>query len=267
MRALLIIPAYNEGETLDRVLASIREADLGVEVVVVNDGSRDDTAEVATRCGATVLSHPFNLGYGAALQTGYKYALQARADLVIQMDADGQHIPGEFPDLMAPVVQGELDLVVGSRFLGKTGYQMQPIRKLGREVFKGIARLAGLTVSDPTSGFQVLNRRVLEVYARDFFPTDYPDVDVLLAAYRHGLRVGERPVHMLEEERASTMHGGLIRSAYYVYKMLLSVMSTWSIKKGTPATQRGGEPHSATHPLQEAEEQAEEQAEAKARKS
>lgn len=233
-RALLIIPAYNEGATLDRVLASIADARLGVQVVVVNDGSLDDTAEVAARCGATVLSHPFNLGYGAALQTGYKYALEVQAELVVQMDADGQHIPSEFPALMAPVEQGELDLVVGSRFLENTGYQMQTVRKLGREVFKAIARFAGLAVSDPTSGFQVLNRRVLEVYARDFFPTDYPDVDVLLAAYRHGLRVGERPVHMREEERASTMHGGLVRSAYYVYKMLLSVMSTWSMAKDAP---------------------------------
>ena len=217
------------------MLESIREADLGVEVVVVNDGSRDDTAEVAARCGAVVLSHPFNLGYGAALQTGYKYALQCGAELVIQMDADGQHVPSEFPALMEPVRSGDLDLVVGSRFLADSGYQMQPIRKLGREVFKAIARMAGLQVSDPTSGFQVLNRRVLEVYARDFFPTDYPDVDVLLAASRHGLRVGERPVHMLEEERSSTMHGGLVRSAYYVYKMLLSVMSTWSTAREAPS--------------------------------
>jgi hypothetical protein len=119
---------------------------------------------------------------------------------------------------------GDLDLVVGSRFLGRGDYRMGALRTLGRRVFQAIARLAGLAVSDPTSGFQAMNRRVLEIYARDFFPTDDPDLDVLLTAWRNGLRVGERPVRMRPGTRASTLHGGL-RSLYYVYKMLLS---TWT---------------------------------------
>jgi len=131
------------------------------------------------------------------------------------------------------VLAGELDLVVGSRFLETNEYRMPPLRRLGRRFFSGIARLLGLRVSDPTSGFQVMNRRVLEVYSADFFPTDYPDVDVLLAATRHGLRVGERPVRMREAERASTLHGGL-RALYYVYKMLLSTWSTASMRRAPP---------------------------------
>lgn len=221
---LLIIPAWNEAERLDGVLAEVVRAASDFEVVVVDDGSQDETAAIAERAGARVLRHPFNLGYGAALQTGYKYALQRGASLVVQMDADGQHDPGEIPELVGPVLAGEFDLVVGSRFLEPGGYRHGPLRTLGRQLFRGLARLAGLRVSDPTSGFQAMNIEVLKVYTRNFFPADYPDVDVLLAAFRHGLRVGERPVHMKPGPRASTLHAGL-RPVYYAYKMILS---TWS---------------------------------------
>jgi glycosyltransferase involved in cell wall biosynthesis len=223
-RAVLIIPAYNEAESLGDVLARVAEADSGCEVVVVDDGSQDGTGGIAARAGATVLRHPFNLGYGAALQTGYKYALERNAALVVQMDADGQHDPLQIRELAAGIRNGDYDLVVGSRFLETTDYRMGVLRSIGRKVFSALARLADLKVSDPTSGFQGMNRRVLDLYARDFFPTDYPDVDVLLTAFRHGLRVGEHPVRMAEASRASTLHGGL-RSVYYVYKMLLSILS------------------------------------------
>jgi glycosyltransferase involved in cell wall biosynthesis len=202
--AVLIIPAYNEGERLEELLERVAEAAAACEVVLVDDGSADETGRIAARAGATVLRHPFNLGYGAALQTGYKYALECGATLVIQMDADGQHDPAQIEALSAGILEDRYDLVVGSRFLERS------------------ARLAGLRVSDPTSGFQAMNRRVLELYGRDFFPADYPDVDVLLTAFRHGLRVGEYPVAMSAGSRRSTLHGGL-RSVYYVYKMLLSV--------------------------------------------
>jgi len=233
---ILIIPAYNEGATLQRVLQAVSDAELDCEVAVVDDGSIDDTARVAASMGATVLQHPFNLGYGAALQTGYKYALKTDADLVLQMDADGQHDPRQLRGLADPIRSGDLDLVVGSRFLEQTGYQMEFLRSLGRSVFAFLARVAGLRVSDPTSGFQAMNRKVLEVYTNDFFPTDYPDVDVLLAANRHGLRVGERSVQMSKAERASTLHGGL-RSVYYVYKMLLSIWSVSTARKITARSQ------------------------------
>lgn len=239
-RSVLIIPAYNEEPRLEAVLREVEGAQLGCEIVVVDDGSRDATAAIARSLGATVLRHPFNLGYGAALQTGYKYALKSGAELVVQMDADGQHDPRQLARLMLPVQEAQLDLVVGSRFLECSGYQMQFLRSLGRDLFSFLARLAGLRVSDPTSGFQAMNRRVLEVYASDFFPTDYPDVDVLLAAYRHGLRVGERSVVMSQGSRRSTLHGGL-RSVYYVYKMLLS---TWSVSS-----------HRRTRPRRDAREE------------
>jgi hypothetical protein len=221
---LLIIPAYNEEPTLARVLGEIARAGLDVEVVVVDDGSRDATSRVAAEHGATVVRHPINLGYGAALQTGYKYALRNGAAYLAQMDADGQHDPEGVKTLLDPILRDELDLVIGSRFLDVTGYRMGFVRNLGRQFFRALARPFGVAISDPTSGFQAMNRRVLEEYARDFFPSDYPDVDVLLVARRRGLRIGERAVRMRAGERASTMHGGF-RDFYYVYKMLLSMWS------------------------------------------
>ncbi len=221
---MLLIPAFNEASRLGAVLERIDRQAIDCEVVVVDDGSADDTAGVARRGGATVLQHPFNLGYGAALQTGYKYALKRQARFVVQMDADGQHDPAAIADLIAPVTAGELDLVIGSRFLEDTGYVMPPAQRLGRAFFQAVARLLGLRVTDPTSGLQAMNRRALEVYEADAFPTDFPDIDVLLMAQRHALTIGERPVTMKPSSRRSTLHSGL-RPLYYVYKMLLASFS------------------------------------------
>ncbi len=222
---LLIIPAYNEGGRIGDVLRRVRAAGFVGEVVVIDDGSKDGTGAEAREAGARVVQHPFNLGYGAALQTGYKAALDLGASYVVQMDADGQHDPDNIAKLLAPILDDRCDVVIGSRFKDETGYQMGAIRSLGRKVFASIARLAGLRVSDPTSGFQAMNRHVLELYAGDFFPADYPDIDVLLTAFRHGMRVGEESVQMSEGVRPSTMHGGW-GSFYYVYKMLLSI---WAV--------------------------------------
>jgi len=225
---VLVIPSFNEAPRLPALLARIEAEKTGLEVVVVDDGSRDATAELAARAGATVLRHPFNLGYGAGLQTGYKYALEVGARCVVQMDADGQHDPSDIRRLLAPLERGECDLVIGSRFLAPTGYEMGFTRTLGRRFFVGLARAFGIRVTDPTSGFQALGRRVLELYAGDSFPSDYPDVDVLLTAHRHGLAVREISVEMHASQRKSTLHGGL-RSVWYVYKMLLAV---WAASAG-----------------------------------
>lgn len=234
MKRLVVIPAFNEAERIGAVLERARRSLPGFELVVVDDGSRDATGSVARAAGACVLRHPFNLGYGSALQTGYKFAFRAGAELVIQMDADGQHDPADALELAAPVAAGELDLVIGSRFLGVGQYWMDPLRRVGRALFRGILRGFDLRVSDPTSGYQALSRRVLELYVGDAFPADYPDVDVLLIAHRHGLRIGERPVHMAASPRASLLHSGLA-PVYYVYKMLLSV---WAAS-GRPNDRRG----------------------------
>ena len=221
-RRVILIPAWNEETNLPGVLASIQREVEGCEVLVVDDGSKDRTSEVARDAGARVIRHPFNLGYGASIQTGYKYALRNGIGLVCQMDADGQHRAEDVAKLCAPVEAGTWDLAIGSRFLKQTDYEFGAIRGTGRSLFGGIARRFGLTITDPTSGFQVLNEKVMKLYSSEHFPSDFPDVDVLLAAHRAGIRIGELSVEMRAETRASTMHSGL-RPIYYVYKMLLSI--------------------------------------------
>jgi len=229
-RGVLVIPAYNEAPRLPALLAAIASQGLPLEVAVVDDGSSDATSEVAERAGVTLLRHPFNLGYGAGLQTGYKYALQAGAPWVVQMDADGQHDPRDVKRLLGPIQAGDCDLVIGSRFLEPTGYHMDALHQLGRRFFIALARAFGFRVSDPTSGFQALGRRVLELYVGDAFPSDYPDVDVLLTAHRHGLVVREISVEMHAGARASTLHGGM-KSVWYLYKMMLSL---WAASSRVP---------------------------------
>ena len=234
----LIIPAFEEASRLPQVLRDVADSDARVRVVVIDDGSRDSTSDVARAAGAVVLRHPCNLGYGAAVQTGYKYALRHGARWLVQMDADGQHDPKAIGQLLEPLASGEWDLVVGSRFLAAGDYRMSLPKRLGRDLFRGIARLLGMEVTDPTSGFQAMNRSVLELYCGDFFPNDFPDVDVLLAAHRQGLRILEVPVQMSEGVRASTLHSGL-RTLYYPYKMLLSL---WAAPPRRPDGTPTGEP-------------------------
>jgi len=222
MKRYLVIPALNEAPRIGGVLARARERLPDYEIIVVDDGSSDATGEVACAAGAIVLRHPFNLGYGAALQTAYKFALHADAELVVQVDADGQHDPADALAVAAPIAAHELDLVIGSRFLVPGDYHMARLRSLGRSLFQGILRGFGLRVTDPTSGFQALSREVLQLYVHDAFPSDFPDVDVLLMAHRRGMRIGERPVHMSASPRRSLLHAGLA-PAYYVYKMFLSL--------------------------------------------
>jgi hypothetical protein len=224
MRAdrFLIIPAFNEEDRISEVLRRVAETELGLEIVVVDDGSRDRTAQLARHAGVRVIQHPFNMGYGAALQTGYKYAHRSGASLVVQMDADGQHDPRDIPTLAEPIEAGMADLVVGSRFLGVATYRMGWARGLGREILLAVARSFGLGITDPTSGFQAMNREVLNLYVKDTFPTDFPDLDVLLATQRCGMRIEERRVFMAPSPRPSSIHRSF-RAAYYLYKMILSI--------------------------------------------
>ncbi len=219
---LVLIPAFNEAARLPGVFHELAALAEPHRVVVIDDGSRDATARVAAEHGATVLRLPFNQGYGAALQTGYKYARECQAPLIVQMDADGQHDARDIPKLIGPIRSGAADLVIGSRFLEETSFRMGRTRTIGRLLFQRIARMAGLTITDPTSGFQAMNLAVLELYSGDFFPSDYPDVDVLLAAFRRGMRIQECSVEMRAESRKSTLHGGF-KSTYYVYRLALAL--------------------------------------------
>ncbi len=224
-RFAVIIPAFNEGERIRDTISAIT-ARHDAEVVVVDDGSHDDTTTIASAAGATVLRLPFNLGYGAALQSGFKYARRKGYRYVVQMDADGQHDPSYIPDLLERVTGGEADVIIGSRFLEDTGYRMPLARRLGVRIFSAIVSLVtGRTVKDPTSGYQALNEKALKLYASNAYPVDFPDADVLIMLHKRKLTFKEFPLVMKPNPKQITMHSG-IKTVYYIFKMFLSIFVT-----------------------------------------
>jgi glycosyltransferase involved in cell wall biosynthesis len=228
VRPLLVVPAFNEEECLPVTLRELAREAPGLPVVVVDDGSRDGTAQAARAAGVPVLVLPVNLGVGAALQTGFRYALERGYDAVIQVDADGQHDPRSVPDLLAPLEDGQADLVIGSRFLVVEGRYRAPwARRIGIGLFSGLTSLAvGRRLTDTTSGLRAYGRRVMRL-CLDYFPQDFPDAPLLIWLARNGVRWIEVPV-VMRPRRAGTSFYTFTRSAYYPYKTLLaSLIAMW----------------------------------------
>ena len=222
MRKAAIVPAYNEEGSIRAVVSEIREADPELEVVVVDDGSTDSTAELAARAGATVLSLPYNLGIGAAVQTGLQYAYENDFDLAVQIDGDGQHDSRELEQLLAPIVSGAADISVGSRFAGRRLYRPSLARWLGIVLFAGLVSLiVRQRVTDTTSGFRAMNRRGIRLFAADY-PHDYPEVEATVLVFRHRLRMVEVPVAMRQRETGRSSIT-LFRSLYYMGKVSLAL--------------------------------------------
>ncbi|HEY2956427.1 MAG TPA: glycosyltransferase family 2 protein [Candidatus Eisenbacteria bacterium] len=222
-RLLVVMPARNEADSIGATLAGVRAAIPEADLLVVNDYSSDATTEVAERAGARVVELPCNLGYGGAVQAGFKFALAHGYDVVIQMDADGQHDPGSARDLISPVLRGEADVAIGSRFLGTASYRVPALRRIGMRVFGRIVTfVTRRRFSDPTSGYQALNRSVIAFFARDNYPSDFPDADTIILLVLAGFRVQEIPVAMRARVAGSSMHSNL-KSFYYVSKMLLAI--------------------------------------------
>jgi glycosyltransferase involved in cell wall biosynthesis len=221
---LVVIPAFNEASSIGKVVDGVKRAAGDVDVVVIDDGSTDETARIALAHGAIMIPHPYNLGYGVALQTGYRFAVQEGYSTLVQIDADGQHDPDAIRQLALPILEGEADVVTGSRFFEGSEYKMPWLRQVGSAWFRTLVRLCtGLKLSDPTTGFQALSREVVELYASDVFPGDYPDADVLVFLHRNGFRIREIPVVMWERSESPSMHSG-VKILYYVYKMTLAIL-------------------------------------------
>ena len=226
VKTLVLIPAYNEEARIGEVVRRVRETVPECDVLVVNDGSRDETAPRAAAAGAEVVSHPFNLGYGVTIQTGYKYALGEGYDFLVQMDGDGQHDQAFIPALLAPVTAGETDFALGSRFLGVGTYEPSGARRVGMAFFRTLVSwLIGQRITDSTSGYQAFGRGVIRFFATDLFPYDYPDADMLITLHRAGFRIREVPVRMHGNAAGKSMHSGW-RPVYYMFKMLLSIFVT-----------------------------------------
>lgn len=216
---LVIIPAYNEEATISSTVNRLQEV-TGYDHVVINDGSTDGTRRVLQKNGFSYLDLPLNLGIGGAMHTGFKYAWRLGYDYALQLDADGQHDPNDLEKLIGAMRSGEWDMVIGSRFVEESDYSGSRLRRFGIRYFQHLIRLlTGWTIADPTSGYRVVNRRVIEEFVRNY-PNDYPEVEVLVTLARKGYRVSEVTVDMRERQ------GGVssitpARSLYYMAKVTL----------------------------------------------
>jgi glycosyltransferase involved in cell wall biosynthesis len=220
---IAVIPAYNEAATLANVIRGIREHAPAFDVLVVDDGSTDRTPAVAQDEGARVITLPFNLGIGGAMQTGFRFALEQDYDYMVQVDADGQHDASEIWKLQE-AMNGSADIACGSRFLTQDHRYPAPVsRRTGIHIFAFIvSRIVGERVSDPTSGFRLYNRRGIALFARDY-PHDYPEVEAILMLHWHRLRMKEVPVRMFERGGGVSSIGGSGKPAIYMLKVLLAV--------------------------------------------
>jgi glycosyltransferase involved in cell wall biosynthesis len=243
---LAVVPAYNEAATIAGVVRTLQEHAPQYDVLVVDDGSTDDTAPLAEAAGATVIRLPFNLGIGGAVQSGFTYALEGGYQRMVQVDADGQHLPEEL-DALSEAMDADpsVDMVCGSRFLTDTGYPAPISRRTGIHIFAFLlSRIVGQRVSDPTSGFRLYNRRGIALFAHDY-PHDYPEVEAVLMVHHHRLRMAEVPVRMLERGGGvSSISSG--KSAYYMIKVLLAIFVGLARRRPIP---RPGEdaPVAASH--------------------
>ena len=198
MRKIAIVPALDEERSVGTVIDEIHAFDPDIDVVVIDDGSHDRTAEIAAAHGAHVARLPFNLGIGGSVQTGFRYAADHGYDLAVRLDGDGQHDPSQLDRIITPVLAGEVDICVGSRFAGEHGYRSSRSRRVGiRILARTVSLLTGQRVTDTTSGFQALNRRAIALFAADY-PHDYPEVEAAVMVHKHRLRMREVPVQMRE---------------------------------------------------------------------
>jgi glycosyltransferase involved in cell wall biosynthesis len=248
-RHLAIVPAYNEAGAIAATIADIR-AHTDFDVLVVDDGSTDGTAERAAAEGAVVLRHPFNLGIGGAVQSGYQYALERGYDVAVQVDGDGQHDARHIPELLRHLRGSHgLNMVTGSRFLERVDgtYRSSPSRRIGIRIFATIlSRITGRRITDPTSGFRMVDSRGIELFARDY-PHDYPEVEAVLMVHFHRLNSVEIPVRM-RERQAGVSSIGSTQSVYYMIKVLLAVFV--GLLRARPVVERGQEaPVAAEHSL------------------
>ena len=222
-RTLVIIPAYNEEESLGHVIARIHEAVPYADVVVVNDGSTDATSSIAGEHDCFVLDLPYNLGIGSAMQTGFMFARNNDYAIAVQVDGDGQHNPAEIPQLLEALEAGGVDVVVGSRYIEERGYITPALRRLGIVILSAIISLVThQRFTDPTSGFRASNRQAVRFCARDY-PFDYPEPESVVLFKRAGLRVCEIPVTM------NPRYGGQssitpVRSGYYMVKVIVAII-------------------------------------------
>ncbi|MCK5732732.1 MAG: glycosyltransferase family 2 protein [Candidatus Latescibacteria bacterium] len=221
-KTLIIIPAYNEAASIREVILGLKASVPHADVLVVNDGSRDNTSEIARKEGAMVLDLPFNMGIGATVQTGFLFAEQRGYDAAVQVDGDGQHDPADVPALLKELFETEVNVVIGSRYLRRNGYVSTKLRRIGIRFFAFLLFLLTRTyVGDPTSGFRAMDREAIRFFSAGY-PSDYPEPEALILLHKKGLKVAEAPVTMRPRSGGSSSIR-MARACYYMFKVTLSV--------------------------------------------
>jgi len=223
MKILAIVPALNEADNIGSVVQDLKTASPWLDVLVIDDGSTDQTAEVARAHGAKVISLPVNLGIGGAVQTGFLYALKHHYDVALQVDGDGQHKAEEIRKLVDPVLRGEADVTIGSRFLEKTSYKSAWPRRLGIYLLsKTIQSVVRKNFTDPTSGFRAYNQKALQIVSTHY-STDYPEPDAIVTLLKNRLRVTEISVEM-DARLSGSSSITPFKSGYYMFKVSLAII-------------------------------------------
>ena len=223
MKKLIIIPAFNEEVNIERTVENIKKDAPGFDYVIINDCSTDSTRKICEEKGYRVVNLPINLGIGGAVQTGYKYALRHDYDVVVQVDGDGQHDPKYLEMMFDELCDKELDMVIGSRFIAKEGFQSSMIRRVGIIYFtKLIKLLTGVTITDPTSGLRMVNRKVIEMFVKDY-PKDYPELESVVAIIKRGCDVREIPV-IMKQRQGGVSSISPFKSVYYMIKVTLAIV-------------------------------------------
>lgn len=223
MKKLVIIPAYNEAGSIEKTINDIKTNAPGFDYVVINDCSRDDTLEICRRNGFHVINLPVNLGIGGGVQTGYLFALRNGYEIAVQFDGDGQHNAVYLKQMEERLAEERLDMVIGSRYIQKEGFQSSGLRRIGIRYFTLLIHiLTGKKITDPTSGMRMVNRRVIAEFAEDY-PKDYPEPESVAALLRRGRSVAEVPVLMNERE-SGVSSISMWKSVYYMIKVSIAVV-------------------------------------------
>lgn len=223
MKKIAIIPAYNEQGSILKTVNDVRENAPDFDYVVINDCSTDDTLKICEENGLHVISLPVNLGIGGCVQTGYQYALTHGYDIAVQFDGDGQHNAAFLNAMEQKLLSDGLDMVIGSRYIEKKGFQSSGLRRMGIRYFSWLIRcVTGQTITDPTSGMRICNRDVIELYANDY-PRDYPEPESVTAILKKGKKVQELPV-MMNERSAGVSSISPRKSVYYMVKVSIAVL-------------------------------------------
>lgn len=223
LKKLVIIPAYNESASIVNTVNDIKKNAPDFDYVVINDHSKDNTLQVCKDAGLNVIDLPLNLGIGGAVQTGYLYACQNGYDIAVQFDGDGQHDAKYLNEMAETLVNEQADMVIGSRFIEKEGFQSSFTRRLGIRYFTFLIKiLTGQKITDPTSGYRMCNRKIIELFAGNY-PKDYPEPETTTWILRKKLKVLEIPVIMrAREEGVSSI--SLKKSFYYMFKVTMAII-------------------------------------------